>query len=338
MSSAAFDSVTPAGAALRSASHFERVLAAGHFAVTAELGPPRSWNAEAVKKKVGLLKGVVDAANVTDNQTAIVRMSSIATALLMLPEGLEPIIQMTCRDRNRIAIQSDLLGAAAHGLRNLLCLSGDHQSAGDHPGAKNVYDIDSIQLVGMIKAMRDQGKLQSGVDIKGGGPQFFIGAAASPFAHPVSMRPYRLRKKVLAGADFIQTQLVYDVPGFESFMKKVVDLGLAEQTRILAGVGPLRSPAMARHLRDNVPGVTVPDALISRMEDAAKGIGENDKEGRRKVWQAEGQRICVELIQKLREVEGVAGVHIMAIEWEQAVGPIVEAAGLLPRPLPEARA
>ncbi|HEY5568517.1 MAG TPA: methylenetetrahydrofolate reductase [Gammaproteobacteria bacterium] len=336
MSSAAVGDVMPAGTGWKSGSHLERVLAAGHFAVTAELGPPRSWNAEAVKKKIGLLKGSVDAANVTDNQTAIVRMSSIATALLMLPEGLEPIIQMTCRDRNRIAIQSDLLGAAAHGLRNLLCLSGDHQSFGDHPAAKNVYDIDSIQLVGTVKAMRDQGKFQSGADIKGGGPPFFIGAAASPFAHPLSMRPYRLGKKVRAGADFIQTQLVYDVDGFAAFMKKVVDLGFAEQTYILAGVGPLRSPAMARHLRDNVPGVTVPDALVERIEDAAKGIDENDKEARRNAWQAEGQRICVELIERLREVPGVAGVHIMAIEWEQAVRPIVEAAGLLPRPLTDA--
>jgi methylenetetrahydrofolate reductase (NADPH) len=318
---------------LKSGSNLERVLAAGQFAVTAELGPPRSWDAESIRRKITLLKGYCDAANVTDNQTAVVRMSSIATALLMQPEGLEPIIQMTCRDRNRIAMQSDLLGAAAHGIRNLLCLSGDHQSFGDHPGAKNVHDIDSIQMLAMVRAMRDEGKLQSGSEIKGGGPPLYIGAAASPFAHPTSMRPYRLRKKVLAGADFIQTQLVYDVAAFREYMKKVVDLGAAEQTRILAGVGPLKSPGMARHLRDNVPGVTVPDALVKRMEAAAGGIDESDKEGRRNAWAAEGQKICVELIQQLREVPGVAGVHIMAIEWEQAVRPIVEAAGLLPRPV-----
>jgi methylenetetrahydrofolate reductase (NADPH) len=324
----------PAGAPrLKSGSNLERVLAAGHFAVTAELGPPRSWDAEGIRKKIKLLKGYCDAANVTDNQTAVVRMSSIATALLMQPEGLEPIIQMTCRDRNRIAIQSDLLGAAAHGIRNLLCLSGDHQSFGDHPGAKNVHDIDSIQMVQMVRAMRDEGKLQSGTEIKGGGPPIYIGAAASPFAHPTSMRPYRLRKKVLAGADFIQTQLVYDVPAFREFMKKVVDLGVADQTRILAGVGPLKSPGMARHLRDNVPGVTVPEEFVARMEAAAKGIDEKDKEARRNAWAAEGQKICVEMIQQLREIPGVAGVHLMAIEWEQAVKPIVEAAGLLPRPV-----
>jgi methylenetetrahydrofolate reductase (NADPH) len=331
--------VAASGAApLKSGSNLERVLASGHFAVTAELGPPRSWDAEVVRRKIKLLQGCVDAANVTDNQTAVVRMSSIATALLMLPAGLEPIVQMTCRDRNRIAIQSDLLGAAAHGLRNLLCLSGDHQSFGDHPGAKNVHDIDSIQLIGMVRTMRDEGRLQSGGEIKGGGPPLFIGAAASPFAHPVAMRPFRLRKKVLAGADFIQTQLVYDVEGFRAYMKKAIDLGVTEQTHVLAGVGPLKSPAMARHLRDNVPGVTVPDVLVRRMEDAAKGIDENDKEARRNAWQSEGQKICVELIQQLREVEGVAGVHIMAIEWEQAVRPIVEAAGLLPRPAPGAGA
>jgi methylenetetrahydrofolate reductase (NADPH) len=333
MSAPAADAVAPAEARLKSGSNLERVLAAGHFAVTAELGPPRSWDAEVIRRKVKLLKGFVDAANVTDNQTAVVRMSSIATAILMLPEGLEPIIQMTCRDRNRLAIQSDLLGAAAHGLRNLLCLSGDHQSFGDHPGAKNVHDIDSIQLVGMVKAMRDEGKFLSGGDIKGGGPPVFIGAAASPFAHPISMRPFRLRKKVIAGADFIQTQLVYDIEGFKTYMKKVVDLGIADQTHILAGVGPLKSPSMARHLRDNVPGVTVPEEFVKRMEDAARGIDENDKEARRNAWQAQGQKICVELIQQLRDVQGVAGVHIMAIEWEQAVRPIVEAAALLPRPV-----
>jgi methylenetetrahydrofolate reductase (NADPH) len=324
----------PAGAPrLKSGSNLERVLAAGHFAVTAELGPPRSWDTESIRRKIKLLKGYCDAANVTDNQTAVVRMSSIATALLMQPEGLEPIIQMTCRDRNRIAIQSDLLGAAAHGLRNLLCLSGDHQSFGDHPGAKNVHDIDSIQMVQMVRVMRDEGKLQSGTEIKGGGPPIYIGAAASPFAHPTSMRPYRLRKKVIAGADFIQTQLVYDVPAFREYMKKVVDLGVADRTRILAGVGPLKSPGMARHLRDHVPGVTVPEEFIARMEAAARGIDEQDKEARRNAWAAEGQKICVDMIQQLREIPGVAGVHLMAIEWEQAVKPIVEAAGLLPRPV-----
>ena len=325
----------PAEASFKSGSNLERVLAGGHFAVTAELGPPHNWNAEVVRTKIALLKGSCDAANVTDNAAAVVHMSSIATALLMVPEGLEPVIQMVCRDRNRIAMQSDLLGAAAHGVRNLLCLSGDHQSFGDHPGAKNVHDIDSTQLVAMVRTMRDAGQLQSGTEIQGGGPPIFIGAAESPFADPVAMRPYRLRKKSEAGADFIQTQLVYDIEAFKTFMRKAVELRVPEKTHILAGVGPLKSPGMARHLRDKVPGVVVPEEMVARMENAASGIDKQDTAARRAAWQAEGKKICVELIQQLREVEGVAGVHIMAIEWESAVKEIVSAAGLLPRPLLE---
>jgi methylenetetrahydrofolate reductase (NADPH) len=255
-------------------------------------------------------------------------MSSIATGLLMIAEGLEPIIQMTCRDRNRLAMQSDLLGAAAHGVHNLLCLSGDHQSKGDHPGAKNVHDIDSIQLVAMVRAMRDESRYQNGKDIPGGGPRLFIGAAENPFADPAAMRPYRLRKKALAGADFIQTQLVYDVPRFREFMKKVVDLGVHEQLAILAGVGPLKSPGMARHLRQNVPGMSVPEAFDARLEAAVKGIDAGDKQARAHAWREEGKRICVDLIAEIREIEGVAGVHIMAIEWEDAVPEIVKASGL----------
>jgi methylenetetrahydrofolate reductase (NADPH) len=316
----------PAEATPKSGSNLERVLAEGRFAVTAELGPPRGCDAAAVRKKAQVLKGWVDAANVTDNQAAVVRMSSIATGLLMIAEGLEPIVQMTCRDRNRLAMQSDLLGAAAHGVHNLLCLSGDHQSKGDHPGAKNVYDIDSIQLVSMVRGMRDESRYQNGKDIPGGGPRLFIGAAENPFADPVAIRPYRLGKKVLAGADFIQTQLIYDVPRFREFMKKVVDLGLHEKTAILAGVGPVKSPDMVRHLRLNVPGLAVPESIDARLDDAGKGI--EDKQARAQTWRDEGKRICVEAIQQIREIEGVAGVHIMAIEWEEAVPDIVKAAGL----------
>ena len=316
----------PAEAAPKSGGNLERVLAERRFAVTAELGPPRGCDAALVRKKAQLLKGWVDAANVTDNQAAMVRMSSIATGLLMIAEGLEPIVQMTCRDRNRLAMQSDLLGAAAHGVHNLLCLSGDHQSKGDHPGAKNVHDIDSIQLVQMVRGMRDESRYQNGKDIPGGGPRLFIGAAANPFADPSAIRPYRLRKKVLAGADFIQTQLIYDVARFREFMKKVVDLGLHQKTAILAGVGPVRSPGMVRHLRLNVPGLAVPDSIDARLDAAAKGI--EDKQARALAWREEGKRICVETILEIREIEGVAGVHIMAIEWEEAVPDIVKAAGL----------
>ena len=315
---------------LKSGSALERVLSEGGFAVTAELGPPRGWNADAVRKKAQLLKGWVHAANVTDNQAAVVRMSSIATGLVMIAEGLEPIVQMTCRDRNRLAMQSDLLGAAAHGVRNLLCLSGDHQSFGDHPGAKNVHDLDSIQMVAMVRAMRDEGRFQSGGEIPGGGPPFFIGAAENPFADPASMRPYRVRKKAQAGASFIQTQLVYDVPRFREFMKRVVDLGVHEEVAILAGVGPLKSPGMARHLREKVPGMSVPLALDERLKGAAKGIDAADKQALAAAWREEGKRICIELIAELKDIPGVAGVHIMAIEWEQAVPEIVQAAGLVP--------
>jgi methylenetetrahydrofolate reductase (NADPH) len=317
----------PAEPALKSAGNLERALAEGRFVVTAELGPPRGCDAAAVRKKAQMLKGWVHAANVTDNQAAIVRMSSLATGLIMIAEGLEPIVQMTCRDRNRLAMQSDLLGAAAHGVKNVLCLTGDHQSLGDHPGAKNVHDIDSVQLVAMVRAMRE-GHFQSGAEIPGGGPQLFIGAAENPFADPASMRPYRLRKKAQAGADFIQTQLVYDLPRFRSFMKKVVELGAHKDVAILAGVGPLKSPGMVRHLREEVPGMSIPLELDTRLAEAAKGIDPADKQALSRAWRDEGKRICVELIREIREIEGVAGVHIMAIEWEQAVPEIIQAAGL----------
>lgn len=317
----------------KAGSNLERVLAAGYFAVTAELGPPKSHDAEVIRRKAELLRGYVDAVNITDNQTAIVRMSSIAASAILVREGIEPVMQMTCRDRNRLAMQSDLLGAAALGIRNVLCLSGDHQSFGNHPTAKNVYDIDSLQLIRMVKDMRDEGKFQCGEEIKGGGPRFFIGAAANPFADPFDFRPLRLAKKVAAGADFIQTQLIYDIPRFKEFMKRVVDMGLHEKVAILAGVGPLKSAGMARYMRDQVPGMIVADEYIERMDAAVKGIDPEDKKARAAAWRAEGIKICIEQIQQLREIEGVRGVHIMAIEWEEAIRPIVEGAGLLPRPI-----
>lgn len=324
-------------------SNLERVLHAGYFAVTAELGPPQNADGAVIRKKAALLKGNCDAVNLTDNQTAIVRMSSISAGAIVLQEGLEPVIQMTCRDRNRLAIQSDLLGAYALGIRNLLCLSGDHQTFGNHPTAKNVYDIDSIQLVHVVAAMRDQRVFECGDEFKGQEPRFFVGAAASPFAGPVEFRPYRLAKKVQAGASFIQTQLVYDVDAFKVFMEKVRQLGLHEKVYILAGVGPLKSPGMAKYMKDSVPGLLVPDVLIDRMTEAGAPwagkskdeLTKDDKKARAAAWQDEGIKICIELIQQLREVEGVAGVHIMAIEWEDAVKPIVEGAGLLPRPVVE---
>jgi 5,10-methylenetetrahydrofolate reductase len=324
-------------------SNLERVLRMGHFAVTAELGPPQNADGAVIRKKAALLRGNCDAVNLTDNQTAIVRMSSIGAGAIVLQEGLEPVIQMTCRDRNRLAIQSDLLGAYALGIRNLLCLSGDHQTFGNHPTAKNVYDMDSIQLVHMVAAMRDERIFECGDEFKGQEPRFFVGAASAPFAGPVEFRPYRLAKKAQAGASFVQTQLVYDVDAFKVFMEKVRSMGVHEQVYILAGVGPLKSPGMAKYMKDSVPGLLVPDVLIQRMTDAgAPWAGKSkdemtkeDKKARSAAWQDEGIKICIELIQQLREVEGVAGVHIMAIEWEDAVRPIVEGAGLLPRPVVE---
>ncbi len=248
--------------ASKSGGNLERVLAAGHFAVTGELGPPKNFDTGTIKRKIDLLKGSVDAVNVTDNQTAVVRMSSIATAIVLVQEGLEPVIQMTCRDRNRLAMQSDLLGAAAHGVRNLLCLSGDHQSFGNHPGAKNVHDMDSIQMVGMVRDMRDAARFQCGEEIPGGGMPVFIGAAANPFADPFEMRPWRLAKKAAAGADFIQTQPVFDMDRFRQYMKRIVDMGLHEKTAILAGVGPLKSTGMAKYMRDRVPGMKVPGEFV----------------------------------------------------------------------------
>ncbi|MFN2221824.1 MAG: methylenetetrahydrofolate reductase [Candidatus Promineifilaceae bacterium] len=321
-------------------SNLERILKAGHFGVTSELGPPQSADGSVIREKAGLLRGYCDAVNLTDNQTAIVRMSSIGAGAIVVSEGLEPVIQMTCRDRNRLAIQSDLLGAYALGKRNLMCLTGDHQTFGNHPTAKNVFDIDSLQLVRMVTDMRDDCVFQCGDAFKGQEPRFFVGAAAAPFADPIDFRPYRLAKKVQAGANFIQTQLVYDVPAFQRYMEKVRELGVHEKTYILAGVGPLKSPGMARYMKNNVPGILVSDEIIDRMNDAGKPwagkskdeLTPDDKRARSKAWKDTGIQICIELIEQLREIEGVAGVHIMAIEWESAVKPIVEGAGLYPRP------
>jgi 5,10-methylenetetrahydrofolate reductase len=319
----------------KSGSNLEKILRAGHFAVTGELGPPQSADGSVIQEKANLLKGVTDAVNITDNQTAIVRMSSIASAVLVMQEGLEPIVQMTCRDRNRLAIQADLLGAQALGVRNLLCLTGDHQSFGNHPTAKNVHDLDSVQLIQMVKTMRDEAKFQCGDDIKGEHPHLFLGAAANPFGDPFEFRPYRLAKKAVAGADFIQTQLIYDIPRFREYMKKVVNMGLHEKVYILAGVGPIKSSGAARYMRDKVPGMIVRDEYVDRMLAAIKGIPKEEKAARRQAWHETGIQICIEQIQEIQEIEGVAGVHIMAIEWEEAVRPIVEGAGLYPRPTVE---
>ena len=305
---------------MKSASNLERVLTAGEFAVTGELGPPKSGNPEVVRKKARLVKDCCDAVNITDCQTAVVRMSSIAAGLITQSEGVEPVIQMTCRDRNRISMQSDILGANALGLKNLLCLTGDHQKFGNHPGAKGVFDMDSIQLLSMMRDMRDGKKFQCGEQIKEHEPKMFFGCAANPFAEPFDYRAPRLGKKVNAGADFVQTQLIYNVERFRKFMEMCDDLGISEKTYILAGITPPRSLGMARYMKKFVPGLEVTDDIIQRMKDA------KDKED-------EGINIAVDIINEVREIKGVAGVHIMAIEWESALQEITSRANLLPRPV-----
>ncbi len=304
---------------MKSGTNLEKVLAEGHFAVTGELGPPKGTSADFVRRKVEILRNYVDAVNITDNQTAVVRMSSVAACTLLKQVGIDPVMQMTCRDRNRIAIQADILGAVALGVGNLLCLSGDHQKFGNHPESKNVHDIDSMQLIQMVRRMRDDAQFLSG-DKVFSGVRLFIGAAANPFADPFEFRPLRLEKKVRAGADFIQTQGVFDVERFARYMELVRERGLHEQVYILAGIIPMKSAGMARYMRDYVAGLTVPNELVERMENA-----EDAKE--------EGVRISLELIEQLREIEGVHGIHLMAVAWEDIVPVIIERAGLYPRPI-----
>jgi len=305
---------------MKTASRLEKVLDTGAFAVTSECGPPRGADPDVIREKGALLKDVVDAANITDCQTSVVRMSSLASCLILKEMGFDPILQMVTRDRNRIAIQSDILGAAALGINNILCLSGDHQRFGDHPQAKNVYDIDSIQLIMTVKKMRDEGKFLNDDELTKA-PTLFIGAAANPFADPVDIRALRLAKKAAAGVQFIQTQCIFNLDRFGQWMREVVDMGLHEKVAILAGVTPLKSVGMGKYMKNLVPGMDVPDAIIERL----KGVPKEQQS-------AEGITICIETIQQLKEMEGVRGVHIMAIEWEEKVTEIAQGAGLLPRP------
>jgi methylenetetrahydrofolate reductase (NADPH) len=309
------------GQAAEPASNLEKVLRAGEFAVTCECGPPKGANVEALERKIALVKGCCDAANVTDNQTAVVRMSSVAASAILLRNGVEPVMQMVCRDRNRIAAQSDFFGAHALGIRNLLCLTGDHQKFGNHPMAKNVFDMDSITMLRMMRTICEEGKVDGG-DAVDGVPNMFLGAAENPFADPFEFRPIRLAKKVAAGARFIQTQCIYDMERFRKFMRRVCDMGLDKKVYVLAGLTPLKTAGMANYMNKRVPGITVPEDIINRM----KGVD--------KTRQAdEGIAILVEQIEEVRHMAGVAGVHIMAIEWEEKVREIVEKAKLLPRPV-----
>jgi methylenetetrahydrofolate reductase (NADH) len=326
---------------MKSGSNLERVILSGQPAVTAELGPPMSADGHEVTHKAHILKGFCDAANITDCQTAVVRISSIAGAVLALREGLEPVMQMTCRDRNRIAMQADLLGAAALGLKNCLCIAGDHQkfsAAGrlkGHPGAKNVYDVDTCQLVGILKKMRDEG-LQQGGDKLDVAPKLFVGASWTPAGDPMDFRPINLKKKVDAGADFIQTQGIFDIEIFKSQMEKARNLGLHERTAILGGIIVPRTAMMLKYMDSSVAGVSVPKSMIQRMAKAKDAAGD-DKKKAKELQEEEGIKITVELIHQVLEIPGIKGVHIQAIEWETAIEKIVKAAGLYPRPqIPEA--
>ncbi|MDR1044517.1 MAG: methylenetetrahydrofolate reductase [Candidatus Adiutrix sp.] len=305
---------------VKTKSNLEKVLAAGLFAVTGELGPPRSAGAAEVEEKAKHLHGNVDSVNITDNQTAVVRMSSLAAGLILQKTGTEANMQMVCRDRNRIAMQSDILGAAALGINNLLVLSGDHQKFGDHPQSKNVFDLDSVNLIKMVKAMRDERRLLSGQEMhEGEEPRLFIGAAYNPFADPEDYRVLRVAKKVEAGVDFLQSQCIYDMPRFKKFMARAVDLGLTEKAYFMAGITPLKSLGMARYMKNNVPGITVPDELIDRMKGVPK-----DKQV------DEGIKIACEQIEELKSLQGIAGVHLMLIEWEHMVPRLVKEAKLGP--------
>jgi methylenetetrahydrofolate reductase (NADPH) len=283
------------------------------FVVCAEISPPQSCDGDVIREKAQSLRGLVDAVNITDNQTAVVRLSSIASAKILLDEGFEPIMQMTCRDRNRLAIQSDLLGAASLGIRNILCLTGDHQTIGDQPEARGVFDLDSIQLIAAVKTM-NSGFLLSGTEMKKA-PQFLIGAAANPFAEPLEMRLIRLFKKIKAGARFIQTQPVFDMELFARWMEKVIDMGLHEHAAILPGVMPVRSPKTLHWMKKNIPGIRIHAGFISRMSNARDP-------------QEEGQALAVEMIRELKTMKGVRGVHLMPSLWESVTPTIIKEAGL----------
>lgn len=304
---------------MRSGSRLERVLRSGRFAVTAELNPPDSADPQAVYERALVLAEVCDAINATDASGANVHMSSVGVCALLTRAGYEPVMQVSCRDRNRIAIQGDLLGAAAMGVRNVLCLTGDGVQAGDQPGAKPVFDLDSITLLRTASILRDQSRFLSGRVLETA-PRFFLGGASNPFVPPYDFRPLRLAKKVQAGAEFIQTQYCFDVGRFKQFMSTIRELGLHKQAFILVGVGPLRSAKAAEWMRTHVPGVMIPDEMIRRLQ------GVSPAEQKR-----EGKRICVEIIQQVREIEGVSGVHVMAYRQEELVAEIIQDAGLLPR-------
>lgn len=305
---------------IHSAGGLRAALSEGRFAATAELGPPRGADVDGFARKASHLRGWVDAVNVTDNQGARVRMSSLGGSVLAQREGLSPVMQMTCRDRNRMALQADLLAAGALGIPHVLMLTGDHPSTGDHPEAKPVFDLDGVQLTSVARALRDDGRMMSGEQVSVS-PQWMIGTVENPFAPPISHRADRLAKKVAAGAEFVQTQYVFDLDVFAEWMTRLRDMGVTQKCAVLAGVGPIRSLRMLEFLRDEVPGVSVPAEIEQRL----RGVP-SDQVGE------EGMRLCAETIQHLTQIPGVAGVHVMAFGFEHGVPEILERAGFTQRP------
>jgi methylenetetrahydrofolate reductase (NADPH) len=324
MSAAENQAVAPVevvGPSYKAGSNLEKILSEGRFAVTGECGPPKSADGSVIEGKAKLLKGYVDAVNITDNQTAVVRVCSMVSAYTAQQAGVEANMQMTCRDRNRLAMQADILGASTLGIKNILCLTGDHMSFGNHPQAKGVHDLDAINLIKMYKNMRDEKQFQCGEEMAVA-PPLYIGCAENPFGDPFEIRALRLKKKILAGADFVQTQCIFNIPKFKRWMEEVRALGLHQEIKILAGITPIKGAGMANYMKKFVPGMDVPQEIVDRIASQEKGAPQ----------QAEGKRLAVEMIKELAEIEGVSGVHIMAVEWEPAVPEIVEAAGLMPRP------
>ncbi|MEM0492418.1 MAG: methylenetetrahydrofolate reductase [Candidatus Thermoplasmatota archaeon] len=300
-------------------SNLHRMIKEGYFIVTAEIGPPKGADPNKINEKAYLLKGHADAYNLTDNQTAVVRMSSIASSVLLINKGMEPIMQITCRDRNRIALQSDILGASALGIRNILCLTGDHQSFGNHPHTKGVFDIDAIQLIKIARDMRDKGLFENGEEIKNGKPLIIIGAASNPFIDPLEMSIAQLEKKIDAGAEFIQTQSVFNIERFNVWIDSIRSLGLDKKIPIIAGVTPLKSLKMTERMKYHVPGADVPDEIEDRMKKTVD-------------QKKEGYDIALETIKKLQKTNGIRGIHITALFWEEIIPSLVKESGLYPRP------
>jgi 5,10-methylenetetrahydrofolate reductase len=307
---------------MKTESNLERILEDGKFAVTAEIGAPQNTETETIREKVNLLKGYVDAFNVPDGQAAVVAMASWATSLVGIEGGIDPIVHMTCRDRNRIALQMDIMGICAFGVNNVLCVSGDPISFGNQPSAKPVFDVDSIELIRIVKRLRDEKKLENGQQIIGKEPRLYIGAAANPFSQSMESEVNRLKDKIAAGADFVQTQPVYNIEGFEKWMELVRGEGLHKNAKILVGITPLTSVASARYMQTKLPNMDIPSEIIERLRNIS-----------RKEDMAEmGIVIAVETINRLREIEGVAGIHIMTLGREEIIPKICNAVGLYPRP------